>query len=163
MASAEPDEDAADRGAEALAEADRDGVELPAVVADRHAGGDVGVEEPRPVEVHRDAALAGDLARATDLVERLHRAAAEVVGVLDDHERRAHLVGADAGDHERCGVVGTEAAALGDPGARRDAREHRGRAELGPHDVGEGVADELLARLDVQPHAELVGHRARRA
>ena len=55
------DEHRPDRRAEALGQADADGVELPAVVGERDARGDVGVPEPRAVEVHRDAAVAGGL------------------------------------------------------------------------------------------------------
>ena len=81
------DEHRADRGAEPLGQADAHGVELRAVGRERDAGGDVGVPEPGTVEVHRDPPRLGAGAQRLDLVERLDRAAAEVVGVLDDDQR----------------------------------------------------------------------------
>ena len=49
------DEDRADRGAESLGQADRDGVEQLAVRRERYAAGDVRVPQPRAVQVHGDA------------------------------------------------------------------------------------------------------------
>ena len=62
-----------------------------------------------------------------DRVDRLHGAAAEVVGVLDDDERGLDLVGADAGRHERHRPGRVEQAALARPRAAGDAGERRGR------------------------------------
>ena len=58
--------------------------------------------------------------------------------------------------------VDVDQAAVSGAGAGRDAGEGGRGTELGPHDVGVGVAEQLLPRLDEQPDAELVGHRAGR-
>ncbi len=153
------DEHRPDRRAQALGQADADGVELAAVVGQRHPGGHVRVPEPGAVEVHGDAdGLRGppDLA---DGLDRLHRAAAEVVGVLEHDERGLDLVGPDPGGDERHRAGRVEQAALAGPRAARDAGERRGGTELGAQHVCLLVGDELLARAHVQPHAELVGQR----
>ena len=57
-----PAQERADGGAEALAEADGDGIERVRDGADIDAEGDGGVEGPRAIEVHGDAVAVGDFA-----------------------------------------------------------------------------------------------------
>ena len=123
----------------------------------------MGVPEPRAVEVHRDPDRRGGRPHLADRADRLHGAAAEVVGVLDHDERGLDLVGPDPGRHERHRPGRVEQTALARPRAAGDAGERRRRPELGAQDVGLLVGDELLAGRDVQAHAELVGQRPGRA
>ena len=51
-------EGAADRGAEALGEAEGDGVDLRRICRGSDTERDAGIEEPRPIDVHVEAALA---------------------------------------------------------------------------------------------------------
>ena len=74
---------------------------------------------------------------------------------------RHDLVGPDAGDHERRGIVGRSSRPRSQAQVRdRDARERRGRAELGPQRRGRASRRRSSSPgADVQAHAELVGHR----
>ena len=163
-ASRAADEHRADRGAETLAQADRDGVELPApYAASAMPVATWAFQSRAPSRCMATPALARRRAQLADRVERLDRAAAEVVGVLDDDQR-----GSTPGRRPASGCIsasgcgGVEQPARRRPGAGGDAGEHRRGAHLGPQDVREAVGDELLAGRDVQPHPELVGQRARR-
>ncbi len=78
-----PDHQRADRGAEPLGQADGEHVRDRAVLGERRAGGDVRVPDPRAVEVHAGADAGRPLAQVAQVLERQHRAAGEVVGVLD--------------------------------------------------------------------------------
>ena len=156
------DEDRADRGTEALGQAHAHGVELGTEVGKRGARRDVGVTEGGPVEMHRDPERGRLPAQPMYGVEWLDGAAAEVVGVLDDDESGLHLVrpAADRDELER--RVRLQSAAVAAPRARRDPGERRSRTELGPHDMGVGVGEELPTGGDVQAQSELVGHASGR-
>jgi hypothetical protein len=101
----------AHRGTEPLGQAHADRVELLAVCRERHPGRDVGVPQPRPVEVHRHPEGLGGCPHLTDGLDRLHRAATEVVGVLQHDERGLDLVGPDPGRDERHRPAGRAARA----------------------------------------------------
>ena len=84
IASREPTTSEPDRGAQPLGQADRHHVDAGAVRRERDAGGDVRVPDARAVEVDADADRVGPgRAAPARSVERQHRAAGEVVGVLD--------------------------------------------------------------------------------
>src|SRR5690349_215018 len=70
-------EDGADRGAEALGEAQPDGAHMGAVGVRGGSGRDHRVEEPRAVHVDREA----DRGEVAELLERHDRPAREVVGL----------------------------------------------------------------------------------
>ena len=59
-------------------------------------------------------------------------------------------------------LLGREAACDSGQAARDDPRVDRRAAELGDEDVAVLLADELVARLGVQPQRDLVRHRRRR-
>jgi hypothetical protein len=79
-----------DRGAEALAQADRHHGAHPAVLLERDAGRDVCVPDPGAVDVQADVLLVDELAKLADRLGRDDRSAAEVVGVLDRDRRGRH-------------------------------------------------------------------------
>ena len=132
-----------------LRQADADGVELPAVVAQRRRPWRRGRSRAaRRRGASRRPRSGWRRAASRICVERLHRAAAEVVGVLDDDER-----GARPGRGRRpviisdSGAGGVEQAALARPRTRLVMPESTAAApELGPQHVREAVGDELLAR-----------------
>ena len=79
MVSAGPGEDRAERAAETLREAQRDGVEVLADRRRRDVLGDRGVEQPGTVEMHTQALLA---CQRRDIGERGERKAATARGVV---------------------------------------------------------------------------------
>jgi hypothetical protein len=148
------DEHRPDGRAQPLGQAHRDGVELtrhtPRGRHPRRRGRSTAGHRPGAWRTPRGWVAARSAGSPTGL----HGAAAEVVGVLDDDQRRAHLVGPNPGLQQRERPAGR---AVRDrrPGARGDPGEDRRGAELGPHDVGEAVADELPRRAHVQSEAQL--------
>ena len=123
----------------------------------------MGVPEACAVHVQGQAVLGGQRPHGVELVGRLHRPAAEVVGVLDLDGHRRDLVGPGVRVDQLGDGAGRQQAALRLPGAEGDAGEHGGRTQFGAGDVGQAVADDLLARSHQQAQAELVGHRPGRA
>ncbi len=146
-----------DRRAQPLGQADRHGVEQSPVRRELDAARDVRVPQPGAVEVQRPRLRRRRPSRSRcELGQRLHGAAAEVVRVLDGDRGgrrpgRARRPGASVAAHR----VGVDQPAVRAAGAGRDAGRTRRRAELGPHDVGVGVADQLLRRA-----ARAAGRRA---
>ena len=129
-------------------------------VGQRDAGGDVGVPQPGAVQVVADAVLAAQpRRRATQVVERLDRAAAEVVGVLHRDGRGRDQVRPASGAMIRGHLVDVQPAASEGQVRMVSPCTRRVRPQLGPGDVRLHVADHLLARLDQQPDAEQVGQR----
>lgn len=112
------DEDAADRGAEALAEAERDAVEAGAVLLERAGAGGHGFPQARAVEVQDDLVLAGpggdalalcegrdDAAEGVFQADQAGGAGVDVVAddgvLLDVFEGEVVAVGGDDAVHER--------------------------------------------------------------
>ncbi len=95
-------------------------------------------------------------------LRRLNRPAAEVVRVLHGDRRRRHQVRTGC----RCDQLGDrvriQPSPVRAPGPEGDAGEHRRNAGLRAGDMGQRVADELLARPHEALDAELVAERARR-
>ena len=151
----------AERAAEALREAERDGVEAAADLGGVDPGRDGGVQQPRAVEVEAQVELERDRVQLVDLLERPDPAAARVVRVLDPEHARARRVDrrdAVGGAH----LLGAEAAGDARQAARDDTRVDGRAAELGDEDVAVLLADELVAGLGVQAQRDLVRHRRRR-
>ena len=103
----------------------------------RHAEGDRGVRQARPVDVQRETAAIAELAQPRHLILGGHRPARAVVRVLDHHERgaRVMLVGAA---QVAARQVGTQHAALSGHaprhhvGDRRHAARPRSRRRVPP-------------------------------
>ena len=94
-------------------------------------------------------------------VERPHRAAAEVVGLLEAHQRRRRPVGV-ARLQRRRQVGGREHAALAAHGVDDRARHDADAAGLRAQHVAEVLHDHRVARRDVGGDADQVAHRAGR-
>jgi 3-deoxy-7-phosphoheptulonate synthase len=120
------------------------------------------VPQAGAVEVQGQARVVGDRPQPLQLGQRLHGAATEVVGVLDGDRDRRHQVRAGVRAHQRGDRVDVDQPAVRGVGAGGDAGERSTGAELGPHHVRVGVAQQLLPGLHQQPQPELVGHRAAR-
>ena len=102
---------------------------------------------PRAVEVDADADRVGPRAQRLEVLEREHRAAGEVVGVLDRDRRGADEERPHVGGVHRLDRGQVDLAARVAPGAHGQPGEGAVRAELGAGDVGGGLAQHLLPRL----------------
>jgi hypothetical protein len=133
-----------------------------AVLGQRRPGGDVRVPDPGPVQVHADAGLVGPAAQGAQVIDREHRAAGEVVGVLHRDrggadEERAHVGGVHLADR-----VEVDLAVRVRPGPAGDAGQGAVGTELGADDVRPRLAQDLLARTDQRRDREHVRHGAGR-
>ena len=154
-------EERAERAAEPLREAERHRVEAPADRRRLLPAPDGGVEQPSAVEVEAEVELVADRAQLVELGERPDPPAGRVVRVLDPDDPRARRV-----DRGYVGgganLLGREAAGDARQAARDDARVDGRAAELGDEDVAVLLAEQLVARLGVEPKRDLVRHRRRR-
>ena len=158
---ARPGEHGADRRAEALREAERDGV------GEARDGRGVGlqrqrgVEDARTVQVHGGPRAARDLGRTAHAVQGDRRAATAVLRVLqaDQHGPRRGGRRTDDGRH----LVGVDAAAVVVGDAAQADPAQRGRADrLVVEDVRLGADDGLVAPSAGDEQREQVRHRAAR-
>jgi len=83
------DQHAADRGTEALGQAERHGVGVGGPGLDTHAEGHGGIEQAGPVKEHGQAVLTGGSGQRTHVVDRLDVA---VDGVLEAQQRGDRMV-----------------------------------------------------------------------
>ena len=119
---------------------------------------DGGVQEPRAVEVHRQA---GSRAAATVASQELPRpdlAAAAVVRVLEADNPRAREVRVVRVDRRR-DRLGPEDAAGALDRLHGQARERRRASRLVAEDVRPGLGDDLVSGLGREPERDLVRHR----
>ena len=155
-------DDRSQRAAEALREADRDGV---AVTGDRRrllAARDSGVEEASSVDVQAQLELAAGLGHRGDLRERPDAAAGGVVRVLDrDDARRRHVSEVTAASG-RAHLVGREPPCSRRERARHQPRMDRRPAQLGDQEMRVLLGEQLVAGLAEHPERDLVRHRRRR-
>ena len=154
-----PGEHGAERAAEPLREAERDGVDARADRCRRNAERDGGVHQPRTVHVHADAGGPGDGDDGVELGERPHAPARDVVRVLDDEHGRALVDHVLDGRGRRVHLRRREPAA--DAG-QADGEEPRVRgcaAELVDEHVRVLLGDEHVARPAVELQGDLVRHR----
>ena len=93
------------------------------------------------------------------LVERLDRAAAEVVGVLHRHRSRRYQIGASRRSDDLGHLLQLQPAPSGGEGAHGHSLDRGMSPHLGTSDMGLNIADHFLARLDQQPYPEHVAHR----
>ena len=121
-----------------------------------------GVRDPGPVEVHREVVPVRRLDDRLELCERPDGAARLVVRVLEREQRGPRGVEPVERQDRRPHLLGREATALTLEAARLQARVHRGAAELGDHDVGGRLDQELAAALAEDRERDLVRHRRRR-
>src|SRR5829696_5682502 len=157
-----PGDDGAERTPETLREAERHGVEAPAVLRGGKPRCDRRVEQPRPIEVDADAELARRRDERVDLVERPDAAARAVVRVLDRDDPRARVVRATRLPERRPHLVWREAAGDRRKAARDEAGVHRRPPELGEQQVRVLLREQLVARPRLDPQRDLVRHRGRR-
>ena len=146
--SARRDQHRADRRAEALGQAHRDGVErrrrarrsdAPVATCAFHSRA--------PSRCSREAVLAGQLDDRGDLLGAAGRCRRRSCACSRPRSPRRDEVRPGVGRDRSTRTASTSSSpASRVPGAEGDAGEHRGRAELGPGDVRQRVADELLAR-----------------
>ncbi len=150
--------DRAERAAEPLREAERDGVEPRSDLGRLDAERDGRVQQPGAVEMKAEVELEREGVQLVDLLQRPDPPAARVVGVLDPEQARPRRVDR-GGAMGRADLVG--AVAAGDAGkpAGDDAGVDRRSAELGDEDVAVLLAEQLVAELGVQPDRDLVRHR----
>ena len=156
-----PGQHGAERRAEALREVDPGAVDLAGPAIGGHPRGDDGVEQAGAVEVDAQPVAVGQVDDLGVAVERPHRAAAEVVGLLEADQRRRRPVGVarlSAGGE----VGGREHAALAAHGVDDGARHDADAAGLGAQHVTEVLHDHGVARRDVGGDADQVAHRPRR-
>jgi hypothetical protein len=156
-----PGHEGAHRRAEPLREADGDERRVARVHLRRDAGRGGGVPEPRAVHVEVQAAAPRDLAEGADALERVDRAAAAVVRVLDLDDARARVDVVGRPDQLLDGAR-VEEPALGGDRPRLHAPERSQRAGLERDAVGARVADDLVAGAGEDAERDLVRHRARR-
>ena len=156
-----PGQRRADRGAEPFAEADAHRVEMLGPTRGFDAGGHHGVEQPGTVQVGRQSGVVGPTADLLDHRVRLDTSAAPVMGVFQTDGPGAdqmRVVGAD----QTFKLFGTEDAVLSFDGSGGHAAKLGVSGLLVVEDVAAGLADHLVARLAVQPHADQVRHGTRR-
>ena len=151
-------EDRAQRAAEPLREAERDGVEARADLGRVDPERDRCVQQAGAVEVETQIELERKRVQLADLLQRPDPAAARVVGVLDPEQARSRRV--NRRDAVRgAGLLGAVAAGHAREAARDDAGVDGRPAELGDEDVAVLLADQLVAELGVQADRDLVRHR----
>ncbi len=142
-------DDGADRTRKALGQRHHHGVHRRAELGRRNAQRDDRIEETRPVEVQRDAALVGDGRHPLGVGDVERQSARGIDRVLDRDERRDRLVDVLRRIAECVCDVGRVEAPVR-PGlepARRRADEHRVRALLAGQRVrGRGADDLATAR-----------------
>ena len=156
-----PGEHGAERRAEALGEVDPRAVDLAGPAVGGDARGDDGVEQAGAVEVDAQPVPVGQVDDLGVAVEGPHRPAAEVVGLLEAHERRRRPVGV-ARLQRRGQVGGREHAALAAHGVDDGTRHDADAAGLRAQDVAEVLHDHGVARRHVGGDADQVAHRSRR-
>ena len=137
-------------------------VSTPSVsVARRHAERHGCVPDARSVEVDPEAALPGGGDHGAEPRDILHRAAAEVVAVLE-HDQR-HVGGVvPPRRHGRAHVVGREMAARRVDHARHHPGDLGHSRELVAAHVAAALGQHLVAAPGQEPDRDLVAHRARR-
>lgn len=151
----------ADRRAEALREVDPGGFEAGRVGGGALARGDHRVQQAGAVEVGAEAELARHAEHLLDLGQRPDAAAAEVGRLLDHEQARARFVAV-----ARVAHVGAQGGAGEFPALALERHDHRaadrgGATGLGGDRVSQPVQVHLVAqRPDVEPHGDLVAHRA---
>jgi hypothetical protein len=156
---ARPGEEGAERAPEPLRQAERDSVETRGDLGGIHVERHGRVQEPRPVEVHRDPDLACRRHHGLERVERPDPASRVVVGVLE-REHRDPLVGG-----LRARLAGLAHLLGHDPaGDASEADRHQpgvgGRAAvLVDDDVRGLVRQKHVTRAAVELERDLVRHR----
>ena len=153
------DQHRADRRAESLREAHADRVAGRRDVGERHAAGDVGVPDARPVQVQLEAVPVAERAHGPDALERVHDAAAVVVRVLETHHSRRREVDVVVVVDEPVHGVRVERPVRRVEAAELQLAEHGAAALLVEEDVRLGVQEDLVAALRQGVQRDLVGHR----
>ena len=114
-----------------------------------------------PSRCVRKPGLVGPVADGDDILVRLNLARPAVVRVFQADQPRADEV-IVLGPDQAAELIDVQHAGLAFDRPGHDAAELGERPLLVVVDVAAGFADELVARLAVNPHADLVGHRPRR-
>ena len=129
-------------------------------IGGRDAGGDDGVEQAGAVEVAGQVVVGGPAADFGDGVVRLDAAGAAVVCVLQADEFRADAVVVAGRSDAAHQLFDVQHAVVAFDRLGGDAEELGVGALLVADDVAIGFAEEFVAGLAVDAHAELVAHRA---
>jgi hypothetical protein len=148
-----------DGGAEPFREADAHGIEMTGPIGSGDSGCHNRIEQPRTVQMAREAVVGGPAADFDDRIVRLYAASAAVMRVLQANQFRADAVivrGPDA-VHE---LFDAQHAMVALDGLRGDSEQLSIRALLVAENVTVRLAEELVARLAMDAQAELIAHRA---
>ena len=127
----------------------------------RNAGCRGRVPQAGAVQVRRQAGVAGPAANFDDVLVRLDLAGTAIVRVFEAHQPRADEV-VVFGPNQAAQLIDMQHAGRPFDRAGDDAAELGERPLLVVVDVAARFAEELVARLAMDSHAHLVGHRARR-
>ncbi len=160
---ARADDHRADRGAEALGQAERDAVRGRGQGRGAHPERDSGIEQPGAVDVEGDPPLVGDRGHLLHVVERERPAAGVGVRVLKDHQPGDGLVdvlGVAPGVRDLGQVHGSVRALL--EGTDRGAHDDGVPAGLVHDGVGRRAGDGLVAAREVRDQRHEVAHGAAR-
>ncbi|NJK31218.1 MAG: creatininase family protein [Deltaproteobacteria bacterium] len=149
----------AERAAQALAEREHDRVDVASIFVHARARRDRGVEDPRPVEVDRQAALARERAQFPVQRERHNPTTAAIVRVLEAEQARPRIVNVRPTDR-RSDPLGIQHSPLARNRHRHQVRDAGERADLVMENVRLRVEDHLVARLSVDHQRDQVGHVA---
>jgi len=152
-------ENRTDGSAQALREAEVDGVETASEIGDADVEGDGGVEDAGAIEVGGKAVRCGSLPDFFVGGERGYGATGHIVRVLQADETGGGMV-IKFGRDGAADLLPGEDAALGGDGARQAAGESGHHRHLPIEYVGAGFADDLLSVLSVEADGNLVAHSA---
>src|SRR4029079_10094170 len=155
---ARPDEERPERAGEPLREVHHRAVDAIQELAYVEALGGRGIEDAGSVEVDRQTMLARHRLDRALMVHMHHGPRASVVGVLEPYQPSARVV--DVGSADGClQGVGQDVAAIRGHDRRRDASDGPESTGLVVDDVGPGIDETLVGRVDMAQHAEEVRHR----
>ena len=156
---ARPEHQRPDRRTETFGQAHGCGVGDTGEVGQGDPGADVGVPDAGTVEMDADASAVRELAEPGQPWCRLHSAAGEVVGVLDGDRRGGDEERPEIGRDQGLERIKIDVAVGVGPGPHGQPGEGAVGTELGPGDMGGGLAEDLLPRTYQRPDGEEVGQR----
>ncbi len=149
----------ADGCAQPLGETDRDRVEPRGPLSRGDARGDHRVEQSGAVEVHRQPLLACPRGDLGDALKRIKASAATVMTLFERDQTGPCVVAVDGPDLV-AEPIDRQDSARGVDRARSHAPEPRDSPAFPHVHVRGALAEQLVTRRAVDPHADLVGHGA---